>query len=49
MYSWEFNISDDFWDEDYLIEIGKAKIMREGTDITITAFSRMVGVALEAA
>ncbi len=49
MYSREFDISDDFWDEDFVIEIGKAKIMRQGTDVTITAFSRMVGVALEAA
>lgn len=31
------------------MDIGKAKIMREGSDVTITAFSWMVGVALEAA
>ncbi len=49
MYSREFEVQEDFWDEDYIIEIGKAKVMREGTDITITAFSRMVGVCLEAA
>lgn len=30
------------------IEIGKAKILREGTDITIVAFSLQVGMALEA-
>ncbi len=30
------------------IEIGKAKILREGTDVTITAFSLQVGMALEA-
>lgn len=49
MYSREFEVGEDFWDEDFLIEIGKSKIMREGGDVTITAFSRMVGVALEAA
>ncbi len=31
------------------IEIGKAKIRREGTDVTIVAFSLQVGLALEAA
>lgn len=36
-------------DEDYVIPIGRAKIERAGTDVTITAFSIMVGKALEAA
>lgn len=35
--------------EDYVVPIGKAKIEREGTDVTIVAFSIMVGKALEAA
>lgn len=35
--------------EDEIIEIGKAKVVREGSDVTITAFSLMVRVALEAA
>ena len=34
---------------DFLIEIGKAKIERPGTDVTITAHSKMVGYSLEAA
>ena len=34
---------------DFVVPIGKAKIEREGTHVTIAAFSRMVGVALEAA
>lgn len=34
---------------DDIIPIGKAKICREGTDVTITAFSITVGYALEAA
>jgi len=35
--------------DDFLIPIGKAKIRREGSDVTIVAHSRMVGRALEAA
>ena len=31
------------------LPIGKAKVMREGTDVTITAVSKMVGVCLQAA
>lgn len=36
-------------DEDFVLPIGKAAIVREGTDVTITAFSIMVGRALKAA
>lgn len=36
-------------DEDFVLPIGKAKIEREGKDVTLVAFSIMVGVALEAA
>nr|WP_294917743.1 pyruvate dehydrogenase complex E1 component subunit beta [uncultured Neokomagataea sp.] len=36
-------------DEDFIVPIGKAKIEREGKDVTLVAFSIMVGVALEAA
>ncbi len=35
--------------DDFVLPIGRAKVEREGTDVTITAFSRMVSVALEAA
>ena len=34
---------------DWVVPIGKAKIVREGADVTISAFSIMVGKALEAA
>ncbi len=34
---------------DWVLPIGKAKIRRPGTDVTITAHSRMVGFALKAA
>ena len=36
-------------DADYTVPIGKAKIVRPGKDVTITAFSIMVGKALQAA
>ena len=35
--------------KDFLVPIGKAKIERAGTDVTIVTFSRQVGVALLAA
>ena len=35
--------------EDFVIPIGRAKIEREGSDVTIVAYSIMVGKALEAA
>ena len=46
MYGHSFDIPAD---PDFVLPIGKAKIERAGTDVTITAFSRMVGVALQAA
>ncbi|MGN6423286.1 MAG: pyruvate dehydrogenase complex E1 component subunit beta [Asticcacaulis sp.] len=46
MYGIEFEIPDV---EDFVLPIGKAKIQRPGKDVTITAHSRMVGFALEAA
>ena len=46
MYGLEFDVPDV---EDWLVPIGKAKVRREGTDVTITAHSRMVGFALQAA
>lgn len=36
-------------EEEYLIPIGKADIKREGTDVTITCFNKLVKVALAAA
>jgi len=46
LYGQSFDVPDD---DDWLVPIGKANIAREGTDVTITAFSIMVGKALEAA
>ena len=36
-------------DEDFILPIGKAKVEREGTDVTLIAFSIMVGMAMQAA
>lgn len=46
IYGQEFEVPDD---PDFIVPIGKAAVVREGADVTITAFSRMVGLALEAA
>ncbi|MBI1683734.1 pyruvate dehydrogenase complex E1 component subunit beta [Caulobacter hibisci] len=46
MYGHEFDIPDV---EDYVVPIGKAKVRRQGTDVTLVAYSRMVGFALQAA
>ncbi|HYF23389.1 MAG TPA: pyruvate dehydrogenase complex E1 component subunit beta [Caulobacteraceae bacterium] len=46
MYGVEFDVPDV---EDWVLPIGKAKVRREGGDVTITAHSRMVGLALKAA
>ena len=40
---------EEEYQEDHLVEIGKAKILRHGSDITIIAFSLVVKYALEAA
>lgn len=36
-------------DDDHIVPIGKGKVVRAGKDVTITAFSIMVGKALQAA
>ncbi|MFP4313500.1 MAG: pyruvate dehydrogenase complex E1 component subunit beta [Alphaproteobacteria bacterium] len=46
MYGQSFEVPSD---EDFVIPIGRAKIERSGADVTIVAFSIMVGKALEAA
>ncbi|MGQ0279516.1 pyruvate dehydrogenase complex E1 component subunit beta [Sphingopyxis sp. Q841] len=46
LYGRSFELPDV---EDYVLPIGKARIMREGSDITIVSYSIGVGLALEAA
>jgi len=51
MYGEKFKVNDEWFDDAKFkpAEIGKAKIMKSGTDITIGSHSRMVGFVLEAA
>ena len=46
LYGQSFDVPDD---PDFTIPIGRAKVERPGEDVTITAFSLMVGKSLEAA
>jgi|TARA_R110002012_G_scaffold191328_4_gene359090 pyruvate dehydrogenase E1 component beta subunit len=46
LYGQSFEVPDD---DNFVLPIGQAKIEREGTDVTIVAFSIMVGKALKAA
>ena len=46
LYGQTFDVPDT---DDWSVPIGKAKIVRPGTDVTIVAFSIMVGKALAAA
>jgi pyruvate dehydrogenase E1 component beta subunit len=46
LYGQQFEVPED---PDFVLPIGKAKIERPGKDVTIVAFSIMVGKALQAA
>ncbi len=46
VYGHEFEVPDV---ADWLVPIGKAKVRRAGADVTLVAYSRMVGFALQAA
>lgn len=48
-YGLSFDVPENVLGKDFLIPIGEAKIMRAGTDVTITSYARMVGIALGAA
>jgi pyruvate dehydrogenase E1 component beta subunit len=49
MYGVSFDTPDHVFDKDFVLPLNKGKIEKEGTDVTITAFSKMVGFSLEAA
>lgn len=49
MYGKEFDVPPEQMDPNFVIPIGKAKIERAGSDLTITAHAKMVGFCLEAA
>ncbi len=46
IYGRSFELAED---EDHVVPIGKARVMREGKDVTIVSYSIGVGLALEAA
>jgi pyruvate dehydrogenase E1 component beta subunit len=46
LYGQSFEVPTD---EDFILPIGQAKVERQGTDVTLVAFSIMVGMAMAAA
>jgi pyruvate/2-oxoglutarate/acetoin dehydrogenase E1 component len=44
-----YNIRDEVPDEEFVVEIGKANVVREGRDVSLIASSRMVHESLRAA
>lgn len=48
-YNYKFELSAEAQSADYVLPLGKAKVEREGKDVTIVTYSRLVGQALEAA
>ena len=49
MYGESFPMSEAAMRDDWVSQIGKAKIEREGKDVTIISFSRAVGTCIRAA
>ena len=49
LYGQEFDVTAAALGHDFLLPIGKAKTMRPGSDVTLVAFSKMVGACLKAA
>jgi len=49
LYGVSFPMTQEEMSEDFLLPIGKAKVEKEGTDLTIVAHSKMVTHSLEAA
>jgi pyruvate dehydrogenase E1 component beta subunit len=49
MYGVSFPMSQEAMSDNYLIPIGKCKVEREGSDVTIVAHSKMVTHSMEAA
>ena len=42
LYGTAFPMSDEAQSKDFVLPLGKAKIEKEGADVTIVAFSKMV-------
>jgi pyruvate dehydrogenase E1 component beta subunit len=44
-----YNTKDEVPDGDYTVDFGRAQVAREGSDLTIVAYSRMARIALDVA
>jgi pyruvate dehydrogenase E1 component beta subunit len=44
-----YNVKGEVPDDDYVIPIGQAKVVKEGADLTVISYSRMSAVALDVA
>jgi pyruvate dehydrogenase E1 component beta subunit len=49
LYGTSFPVSEEAQSKDFLIPFGKAKIEKEGKDVTVVTFSKQVGFSLEVA
>mmetsp|Transcript_9997 Transcript_9997/g.17477 ORF Transcript_9997/g.17477 Transcript_9997/m.17477 type:complete len:365 (-) Transcript_9997:665-1759(-) len=49
LYGTAFPVTPQVLDKDFVLPIGKAKVMRAGTHVTLVSFSKMVGFCLKAA
>lgn len=49
MYGTTFDVPDTVMSKDFYLPLGKAKTERQGSDVTLTAYAKMVGFSLEAA
>ncbi|KAL3139489.1 hypothetical protein ABBQ38_003813 [Trebouxia sp. C0009 RCD-2024] len=49
LYGEAFPVDDKILDKDFVVPIGKVKVQREGTDVTLVGYGKMVGYNLEAA
>ena len=49
MYGTTFDVTDEQMSPDFYLPLGKAKLERQGSDLTLTAYSKMVHYSLQAA
>ncbi|EIE26851.1 pyruvate dehydrogenase [Coccomyxa subellipsoidea C-169] len=49
LYGESFPVTDEILGHDFVSPIGKCKVMREGTDVTLVAFGKLVGYNLKVA
>jgi len=49
MYGEKFQVNEEFMSPDFILPLGKANIEKIGKHVTVTAFSKMVGICLKAA